>query len=1133
MTVSGHRLCLLVIAALSAAALSACGAGNSGTAKVPPLAGYAGAGAWDAITQRTGAQGVGGDDGNYGFGRQSARGTDTGDGADTGDGTGTGAGTDTGDDTASGNEPLPVDNVQSLGGRATYEGGAAGVYAGGEPFLAFRYFQANVRLTADFRDNYIWGVITDGRDTTTLEQLFERLSLEPAALDADETVFFENRVTGVVGGELFTGEWSGRFSGGGDPRGAVAGTFWAQTDDPEESLFGAFDTTYRAHVNRTVQALNEASEKIKGRLAYNMAGTARTDAVSNADALDTVVSDPGDVAWNTGVTQSPQDDSSGDGVEVNQAINARYEEDALVFDRINLSSQPPARLTTSDEPEAPGYRQAISPMPGSPRWKGVEHLAIDSSRRWNYSILFSDITDNDDADYLAGGISIWMPDLDDPADTRMPLFAVAASGNDPFQVANVEALEGRVTYDGDAAGFYASRITTPALRYFNADVRLTADFEDNRIRGVVTEGRDTATNELVFRELELRSADLHTDGAAFFENWVSGVVNGRPVTGDWGGQFFGNGESTTDRPGSVAGTFGARTRDRTESLVGFFGAYDRELTRLPAGHGLDAGRIIVEPGDSVERGEVSIACPEGGSACILTVEADGAAFYDRDGGIPGLGSVHGAHWQDNPSAEDLLDHWNDPPVDLRDELGLSTVREADVDGRKDALKTLLESAGGDPAGSGTSLRNVRPEDIEIIGERGGITYGRWKGGPAGTLNIEFDWRFAAYFDSSTWARMERTGKSWSWRILDDFGTHVVGQGTEIDHATAIAEAGSFHGVVDADVSTDGVLIAVLYNDGVSRSSGSAKRSDRTADDYQPWFGSVLLAGEDGDNTGTMAHEIGHVLGITAYHAPSAQRYINTEDHTFEGPEAQRVNGGKPVPFQWWMDKSTPVSPDTPGAEVDYGHLAVCAAIMAYCSDRMVTYTPSELDFAYLADIGYEILDAETASQPELYGYGAWGRYSAWGAGVERTIEYEGGRIVGTRDTLRAGVNAFGTVPTAALGEAPTTLQGNVTWSGSLIGIDRGQAMLPPVFGDAELSVELSTLQGAAVFDDLTVHVDGTSSDFRSPRLEYTIGVAGNSFSDQDGRVLGGFFGPAHEEMAGVLDDRTPEVDLLAGFGGKR
>ena len=94
-------------------------------------------------------------------------------------------------------------------------------------------------------------------------------------------------------------------------------------------------------------------------------------------------------------------------------------------------------------------------------------------------------------------------------------------------------------------------------------------------------------------------------------------------------------------------------------------------------------------------------------------------------------------------------------------------------------------------------------------------------------------------------------------------------------------------------------------------------------------------------------------------------------------------------------------------------------------------------------------------------------------------------------------------------------------------------MLPPVFGDAEVSVELSSLKGTAAFDELQVYVDGVSADFRASSLEYAIDVTGNAFSDENGNIRGEFFGPAHEEMAGVLDDRTPEVNLLAGFGGKR
>ena len=566
-------------------------------------------------------------------------------------------------------------------------------------------------------------------------------------------------------------------------------------------------------------------------------------------------------------------------------------------------------------------------------------------------------------------------------------------------------------------------------------------------------------------------------------------------------------------------------------------AYDR--WGLPPGHGLDPGEIAVAAGVSEEHGNVVVTCPPGGSACAVRVSADRTVEYARTGGIPTFMFAHRSYERGNPAAEDLLDHWNEPEP-LRAALGLSPVAPADIAGRKSVLADLINAAGGDSAETGTLLRNVAAEDIEIIGERSGITYGRWTGGPAGTLNIEFDWRFAPTLDVERRARMERAGKSWSWRILDDFGVNVVERGTKVRHYGG-PEGTFFSGVIDEDLSTDGLLIAVLGGDSDSwRSSAAFHRFRATDDDFEPWFGAILLSQRDSDITFGLAHEIGHVLGIgTTTHLRSVSRYINRTNHTFEGPEARRANGGAAVPYQWLDERIEPVPPHTPGATVDYGHLGVCTSLMAYCNDRRETYRPSELDFAYLDDIGYEILDAETASEPEIYGYGAWGRYSTWGVGVERTIQYhgtiryQGGETVSTSDTLRAGADAFGLAPAASLADAYTPLQGGITWSGSLIGVDLGQAMLPPVFGDAELRVELSTLQGTASFDDLTVHVDGVSRAFRAPRLEYDISVAGNAFSNEDGRVLGGFYGPAHEEMAGVLDDRTSDVNLLAGFGGKR
>ena len=551
-----------------------------------------------------------------------------------------GGDTGTGDGTEGGGEPVQGGNSGPLGGRAKYEGDAAGKYTSGELNAAFRYFSAAVTLIADFRDESIQGVVTDGRDTVTDEQIFRHLRLEPAAMPADDTDSFRDGVVGVVNGNIFTGNWSGRFAGEGTSstglRSSVDGTFQAaRIDELRESLTGTFSGDYRGYTNRTVTALNDLSVTMKSRLAYSIGRAAQTDGVYTGDAAGTGGSDTGATVWNTGVSQSSENSNSEEAAVANWAVNARYEGDDLVFDRINLLAASPTTLTTSGEPEAPDYRGAISSI--WPGWKGVEHLQVDSSKFWNYSILVADIDDNDDTGYLAGGIWASLPDLDNPADVRRPLFAAAAGGNDPFEGGNIAPLKGRAGYQGRAIGLYASTSASPAFRYFGADVRLTADFSHNRIDGVVMDGKDTATDELLFAELALRDADLPTEGTASFGSFVAGVLNGWRVYGDWAGQFLGNGASPTDLPGSIAGTFGAQSYDAggnlRESLVGIFGAYE-DLTRQLSGHEFAAGDITVEPGDSDEHGNVVMSCPADGPACAVTVRADGTAFYDRNGGVP-------------------------------------------------------------------------------------------------------------------------------------------------------------------------------------------------------------------------------------------------------------------------------------------------------------------------------------------------------------------------------------------------------------------------------------------------------------------------------------------------------------------
>ena len=477
--------------------------------------------------------------------------------------------------------------------------------------------------------------------------------------------------------------------------------------------------------------------------------------------------------------------------------------------------------------------------------------------------------------------------------------------------------------------------------------------------------------------------------------------------------------------------------------------------------------------------------------------------------------------RDNASAQDLRDHWNDP-APAQAALGLSAVSPADMADRKATLSTLLAGAGNDADAGGTLMRNIRPQQLEVIGERDGITFGQWTGGPAGTLNIEFDFQFAPTLDPHFRALMERAGKAWSYRLADDFPPRVIEAG-----AGPTPES-----VYPRDTIADDILVTVIRVDQLA-SGGGWWRVEETDTDFEPYgelfaLGWAVLTQGDVWAAHIMAHEIGHALGhgFGGELPPTKARYVDRERHVFTGPAAMRANGGQPVPFQWLDARRSAVPPGTPGAEIDYAHIGIVDTLIGYGGPEILT--PHEIDFAVLDDIGYDVLPASVTDDPELYGYGAWGRYSAWGAGVERDLDVDA-----FSDRLGAAADAFGLAPQTTLAEANAGVTGRAVWSGALLGVDIGSAKLPPVFGDAELGVDLETFEGTAAFDNLTVAADGARRAFRAPRLQYGITIAGSSFVDDEGRLAGRFFGPNHEEMAGVLHDGAADVNLLAGFGGVR
>lgn len=139
--------------------------------------------------------------------------------------------------------------------------------------------------------------------------------------------------------------------------------------------------------------------------------------------------------------------------------------------------------------------------------------------------------------------------------------------------------------------------------------------------------------------------------------------------------------------------------------------------------------------------------------------------------------------------------------------------------------------------------------------------------------------------------------------------------------------------------------------------------------------------------------------------------------------------------------------------------------------------------------------------------------------------------------------ASGPAPLENLAESP--LSGTVIWNGKLIGVRPGHHHLlgdpkSTVSGIAEISVDLSTLQGHASFEELRIGifplppglVNPVVETWRDGDLEYDIAVRGNAFhrvAGDAGVLTGIFTGERHEGAAGTLE----RDDLTAAFGGTR
>ena len=477
------------------------------------------------------------------------------------------------------------------------------------------------------------------------------------------------------------------------------------------------------------------------------------------------------------------------------------------------------------------------------------------------------------------------------------------------------------------------------------------------------------------------------------------------------------------------------------------------------------------------------------------------ALYGCGGGGGGRGATYGPAAIVNTAGVDIRDTWK------------ST----------EPIVSYFDLEGG---GSLPRFKGLDASGYSVLGSKNGITYAQRTSGPTDTIDIDFTGDSEGYIDSlPDFVRggIERAGKAWSHRLKDVLGPFMSTDGV-------VTRKGRDENGNKIPRLVDGILLDFetdyenpKWDYAWASSRGLYRYEQMVGKDFTIRTGWFEVAAKSITRSplwfaDIAAHEIGHAIGsgleFGRSDIPEAiERYVDYERGVWTGPALTAANGGRNVAFQEDRD-----------GEPDYGHLGACPMIMSYCGPLRAI--PHEMDFAYMKDIGYTVTD-EYPAEPELYSYGAWAKHSAWVVTAARHMTFTSTRIT---DHIAVDADVFGSPSAADFAGAHT---GTLTWSGSLLASD--MAKFAPVFGDAEIVLSADTLAGAVRFTNLRTAVDVEAqarlTGWRKSSLAYDVTVEANGFTDADGKVVGGFYGPDHEEAAGVLNDRAEKI--LGAFGGIR
>ena len=471
---------------------------------------------------------------------------------------------------------------------------------------------------------------------------------------------------------------------------------------------------------------------------------------------------------------------------------------------------------------------------------------------------------------------------------------------------------------------------------------------------------------------------------------------------------------------------------------------------LPPAHGLSQGSLTVQPGATVERGNVEISCSAGGPACVMTVAEDGTAEYQRTGGMPSVMTVLDSGQQPmavrlvyGTSNRDSFVHFFAP---TRQSELIPTRAEVDR-----YLRTF--DASGQPRRFGS------PPVV----------------------------RFA-------------TGTALERREAALRGIHALNAYLPYDRHITVGSDMDGSDVLHGEDVPDGVIFVDLNTPGnvLDRIAGRGHIAGYASNDYSAAVlraAAIRIGGESiSPNAANLyhvfAHELLHAVGFNAH--PSIVDFPNSRIRDYDSPEGA----------QCLLDQ-TCLPTTNYGLPMIDGE-ALQALYTDYGSwDSTVTRFEGVFENEIAVRSQNCHLDNPCTEAGEKAGFGV-----DWRNGLARPW------VTGHTSNEHMLVSN-------------STLAGTVSWTGALVGFTPDKQA---VSGDAGLEVNLADLNGSAAFDNLQYR--DTGHVWNDGDLAYSVIVNGNYFrstSGDAGALFGRFVDHTDDFQRGAVGTLERD-DLTAAFG---